>query len=85
LILLAQNRQEFRDRSQAEIDRRVAERTQADTEFLAREIASVRVALTDVVTTQDLRTHIDTDDLSEVIGKLTDVVERLTCETGRAD
>jgi uncharacterized membrane protein len=78
LILLAQNRQEFRDRSQAEIDRRVAERTQADTEFLAREIASVRVALTDVVTTQDLRSHIDTDELSEVIERLTDVVERLT-------
>ena len=42
LILLAQNRQERRDRVQAELDRNVAERTQADTEFLAREIAGVR-------------------------------------------
>ena len=42
LILLAQNRQEDRDRVQAETDRELAERTQADTEFLAREIASVR-------------------------------------------
>ena len=41
LILLAQNRQESRDRIQADTDRRVAERTQADTEFLARELAGV--------------------------------------------
>jgi len=54
LILLAQNRQESRDRSQSELDRRVAERTQADTEFLAREIASVRLSLADVATTADL-------------------------------
>ncbi|MEM1334155.1 MAG: DUF1003 domain-containing protein, partial [Actinomycetota bacterium] len=38
LILLAQNRQERRDRIAAETDRDVAERTQSDTEFLAREI-----------------------------------------------
>ena len=55
LILLAQNRQEERDRGQSDLDRRVAERTQADTEFLAREIASVRLSLSDVVTTADLR------------------------------
>lgn len=78
LILLAQNRQEARDRSQAEVDRRVAERTQADTEFLAREIASVRVALTDVVTTQDLRSHLDVEELAEAIDKLTDVVQKLS-------
>lgn len=78
LILLAQNRQEARDRSQAEVDRRVAERTQADTEFLAREIASVRVALTDVVTTQDLRAHLDVEDLLEAIDRLTVVVQGLS-------
>lgn len=55
LILLAQNRQERRDRVSAEQDREVAERTQADTEFLAREIASVRLALSDVVTGEELR------------------------------
>src|SRR5580698_4685959 len=54
LILLAQNRQDDRDRANIERDRDVASRTQADTEFLAREIASVRLALADVVTTQDL-------------------------------
>jgi len=54
LILLAQNRQDDRDRASIERDRGVASRTQADTEFLARELAAVRLALADVVTTQDL-------------------------------
>jgi uncharacterized membrane protein len=54
LILLAQNRQDDRDRASIERDRAVASRTQADTEFLARELAAVRLALADVVTTQDL-------------------------------
>ena len=54
LILLAQNRQDDRDRASIERDREVAARTQADTEFLARELASVRLALSDVVTSQDL-------------------------------
>ena len=43
LILLAQNRQEQRDRVQVETDRDINARTQADTEFLARELASVRL------------------------------------------
>jgi uncharacterized membrane protein len=59
LILLAQNRQDDRDRAQAEIDRDVNARTQADTEYLARELASVRLALADVVTSEDLRTAVD--------------------------
>ena len=54
LILLAQNRQEGRDRLHAETDRSVAERTQADTEFLAREIAGVRLSLADMVTGETL-------------------------------
>ena len=54
LILLAQNRQDDRDRANIERDREVAARTQADTEFLARELAAVRLALADMVTTQDL-------------------------------
>ncbi len=54
LILLAQNRQDDRDRASIERDREVAARTQSDTEFLARELAAVRLALADVVTTQDL-------------------------------
>src|SRR6202044_605289 len=54
LILLAQNRQDDRDRASIERDRDVAARTQADTEFLARELAAVRLALADMVTTDDL-------------------------------
>ncbi len=54
LILLAQNRQEERDRRQSERDRQVAARTQADTEFLARELASIRLALADVATVEEI-------------------------------
>ncbi len=69
LILLAQNRQEQRDRLQADIDRRVAERTQADTEFLAREIAGIRLSLADVATTSEVGDHLE---------RLTDAIERLS-------
>ena len=55
LILLAQNRQDERDRGTIERDRQVASRTQADTEYLARELASVRLALDGMVTREDLR------------------------------
>jgi len=72
LILLAQNRQERRDRVAAEQDRDVAERTQADTEFLAREIASVRFALSDVVTGEEMR-----DELSGVVEALERLNARL--------
>ena len=54
LILLAQNRQDYRDRATVERDREVAARTQDDAEFLARELAAVRLALADVVTNEDL-------------------------------
>lgn len=69
LILLAQNRQEDRDREQTERDRQLAFRTQADTEYLARELAGVRLALADVVTTQDLQDHLE--QITELLEKLT--------------
>jgi len=53
LILLAQNRQDERDRASIERDREVAARTQTDAEYLARELASVRLALDDMVTRED--------------------------------
>jgi uncharacterized membrane protein len=59
LILLAQNRQDDRDRASIERDRAVAARTQSDTEYLARELASVRLALDDVVTRGDLEDSLD--------------------------
>lgn len=59
LILLAQNRQEDREREQSSDDRKVVARTQADTEFLARELASVRLAVANVVTTDELREQLE--------------------------
>lgn len=59
LILLAQNRQADRDRVQAERDRDTAERTQAEAEFTVRELASVRLQLSDIVTTGDLDRAVD--------------------------
>ena len=68
LILLAQNRQEDRDNEQLERDRGLAARTQADTEYLARELAGVRLVLADLVTMEDLREQ--TDAITEVLEKL---------------
>lgn len=68
LILLAQNRQEDRDNEQLERDRGVAARTQADTEYLARELAGVRLVLADLVTMEDLREQ--TDAITEALEKL---------------
>lgn len=59
LILLAQNRQENRDRVALEEDRRRAAQTKADTEFLARELASLRLAVGEVVTREYLRHELD--------------------------
>ncbi len=68
LILLAQNRQDDRDRAQIERDRAVAARTQADTEYLAREVASIRMALADMPSGSDL---------SDAMSRLDRAVERL--------
>ena len=75
LILLAQNRQEQRDRQQTDNDRRVAERTQADTEFLAREIAGVRLALADVPTSSDLQDQLER--LNKALERLSDRLDAL--------
>jgi uncharacterized membrane protein len=75
LILLAQNRQADRDRVQSEQDRLVNARVQADTEFLAREVATVRLALSDVVTTEDL---------TDAVTQLTSVLERMASASGKS-
>ena len=59
LILLAQNRQAERDRIAMEDDRRRTARSLADTEYLAREIAGVRLALGDTVTRDYLRSELN--------------------------
>jgi uncharacterized membrane protein len=55
LILLAQNRQSDRDRIVSSDDRARTERLMAETEFLSREIAALRVALGDVATRDFVR------------------------------
>ncbi len=69
LILLAQNRQAERDQAEIERDRLLNARSLADTEFLAREMAAIRVSL---------ERKVDRDDLSEEIARLVDAIERAT-------
>ncbi|OBB82383.1 hypothetical protein A5760_12205 [Mycobacterium colombiense] len=68
LILLAQNRQENRDRVALEQDRRRAAETKADTEYLARELAALRLAVGEGVTREYLRHELD--DLRELLTNL---------------
>lgn len=58
LILLAQNRQADRDRVAAEQDRQRAERNLSDTEYLAREMASLRIAMGEVATRDFVRSEL---------------------------
>ena len=60
LILLAQNRQTDRDRVATEQDRARDERALADTEYLTREVASLRIALRDVATRDFVRSELRT-------------------------
>jgi uncharacterized membrane protein len=58
LILLAQNRQDDRDRVNLEQDRSEARQSKADLEYLARELAAIRLALGEVVTRDFLRSEL---------------------------
>ncbi|QWW20073.1 DUF1003 domain-containing protein [Schaalia sp. 19OD2882] len=77
LILLAQNRQDDRDRVQAEQDRQRAERNLTDTEYLTREIAGLRLALQDMATRDFVR--------SELRGLLEDMREEIATQSASAD
>jgi uncharacterized membrane protein len=77
LILLAQNRQEDRDRVVSEQDRLANSRAHADMEFLAREVASIRMALGEVATRDFLR--------SELRSLLHDIDERSHTDAGGVD
>jgi uncharacterized membrane protein len=68
LILLAQNRQENRDRVALDEDRRRAAQTKADTEYLARELAALRLAVGEVVTREYLRHELE--DLRSMLTRL---------------
>jgi uncharacterized membrane protein len=58
LILLAQNRQDDRDRVNLEQDREINARSRADMEFLAREVASLRIAVGEMATRDFLRSEL---------------------------
>lgn len=58
LILLAQNRQDDRDRVQYEQDRLASERNQADIEYLTREVAGLRMAIGELATRDFLRSEL---------------------------
>ncbi|RBP66299.1 putative membrane protein [Brevibacterium sanguinis] len=58
LILLAENRSADRDRVEFEHDRRRAERNLADTEYLAREVAALRIAMREVATRDFIRSEL---------------------------
>ena len=77
LILLAQNRQADRDRVQYEQDRQANARAHADMEFLAREVASLRMAVGEVATRDFLR--------SELRQLLEDIQERVQDEGDRSE
>lgn len=68
LILLAQNRQADRDRVQYQEDRALTERLVADTEYLTREIAAIRIATGDLATRDYMRGEVR--DLAEEIAEL---------------
>ena len=68
LILLAQNRQADRDKAETERDRETNARALADAEYLAREIAALRLAI---------EHKADRDDIADAVQELTLVAERL--------
>ncbi len=71
LILLAQNRQDDRDRVAMEQDRLVAFQSRSDTEFLAREIAALRLAVGEVATREFIRSELRgfSEELAEEIAE----------------
>lgn len=77
LILLAQNRQADRDRVQAEEDRARDERNLADTEYLTREIVSLRLAVNEMATRDFVRGELR-DLLEELLEELKDEPTRRT-------
>jgi uncharacterized membrane protein len=74
LILLAQNRQADRDRAEVERDREMNARSLADTEFLAREISAIRIAL---------EQKVDRDDLTDLVDRIAQLVEQAPAGTAQ--
>ncbi|MET8553866.1 DUF1003 domain-containing protein [Streptomyces sp. NPDC004959] len=81
LILLAQNRQDDRDRVNLEQDRKQNERSIADTEYLSREMASLRMGLGEVATRDWIRSELQ--DLMRDLEERGAIEERVAQETER--
>jgi len=79
MILLAQNRQDDRDRVQFEQDRVRAERNLADTEYLAREVVALRLAMKDLATKDFIR-----QELRELLAELEAERSTQTATSSRA-
>jgi uncharacterized membrane protein len=79
LILLAQNRQADRDRVQYEQDRARAERNIADTDYLTRELASLRMAVGEVATRDFVRSE-----LRQLLDELDERADDQSSDTGRS-
>lgn len=84
LILLAQNRQEQRDKVVAEQDRQANARAHADMEFLAREVASLRMAVGEVATRDYVRSELRSL-LSELDDRVAEVAHRVLDERDEDD
>jgi uncharacterized membrane protein len=78
LILLAQNRQEARDRIAIDRDRQQAAQTRADMDFLAREIASLRMSVGELATRDYLRAELR----NELRSILTELDEHAEAQPG---
>lgn len=75
LILLAQNRQTDRDRVQYQEDRQRNERMLADSDYLAREVASLRASLGDVATRDFVRSEMR-ETLEQILTRLDQLEQR---------
>lgn len=80
LLLLAQNRQDDRDRVSLEQDRQRAERNLSDTEYLTRELASLRIALREVATRDYVRAE-----LRSLLEDMLEAQEELRAHEATAD
>ena len=80
LILLAQNRQELRDKLSLDEDRRIAAQSRADMDFLAREIAAIRMHLGELATRDFVR-----GELRSELRELTDRLDRAAADRTATD
>jgi uncharacterized membrane protein len=84
LILLAQSRQEQRDRAALAEDRRVAAQSRADTDYLAREIAALRQSVGEVATRDFVRSEIREVIRTELREQLKDLLNELERQSDQA-